>query len=70
MKIEKIKAILFRKITFRMSNKHHVYHYSHNFLYCTYFGTIVEKAGWSLYGVSAGGLLILVIVGLFIGEAE
>lgn len=68
MKMEKIKAVLLYRIHFRIPSKHHVYHYGHNLLHCTYLGAVFHKAPYSLYGWAAAGLLVLVVVGFFIGE--
>ena len=68
MKLEKIKKVLLYKLTFRLPNKHHAYHYGHNLLHCTYLGAVFHKAPYSLYGWAAAGLLLLVVIGFFIDE--
>ena len=68
MKLEKIKAILLYRLTLRVPSKHHAYHYGHNLLHCTYLGAVFHKAPYSVYGWAAAGLLILVVVGFFLGE--
>ena len=68
MYTEKIKKVLFYKLTFRLPNKHHAYHYGHNFLHCTYLGAVFHKAPYDVYGWAAAGLLILVVIGFFIDE--
>ena len=68
MKLEKIKKVLFYKLVFRLPSKHHAYHYGHNLAHCTYLGAVFHKAPYSVYGWAAGALLILVVIGFFIGE--
>jgi hypothetical protein len=54
---------------FRMPCKHSLYHQAHNTVHCTYLGAVFKEAH-GFYGYAAGVLLVIVILGFFIGEAE
>lgn len=63
----KIKELLQKKITFRVPDKHTALHHTHTAVHCTYLGAVFQGAH-GMYAYAAGVLLIVIIIGLFIGE--
>lgn len=56
------------KFRFRMPDRHSLYHQAHNTVHCTYLGAVFKEAH-GFYGYAAGVLLVIIILGFFIGEA-
>lgn len=54
------------KITIRKPSAHNIVHYGHSAAHCTYLGAAAFHGG--IYGIAAAILLVLVIVGMFLGE--
>lgn len=61
-----IKELLTTPMKFRIPSKHEAIHKGHDILHCTYLGAATFHGG--IYGWAAGGLLLIVIIGFFLGE--
>lgn len=61
-----IRKILLTPLVFRFPSKHMLVHRGQEFCHCIYLGAASYHGG--LYGIAAGLLLFLVLVGFLMGE--
>lgn len=63
----RLKEILTKRYTLRAPSKHTLLHYSHTLTHSTYLGA-VAWAGHGLYSYAAGALLLVIVLGICLGE--
>lgn len=57
----------FRKLTFKIPNKHELLHHVHTLAHCSYLGA-VSLFAHGPYAYAAAGLLLTIVLGMFLGE--
>jgi len=63
----KIKELLQKKLKLEIPDKHKMLHHTHTTVHCTYLGAVFQGAHGA-YAYAAGVLLLVILLGLFIGE--